>query len=99
VQTAPTPGSPAYATLSDDCTGPCVKSPANKSTDSDAGAGILVREVAGPSLSGRAKALPKQKGVAASPGLAASGLLTVPFGLALLRRRRAVNAGPVVGSQ
>src|SRR5437763_8975869 len=88
VQTAPTPGSPAYATLSDDCTGPCVASPANKSRDVSAGAGILVREVAGPSLSGRAKALPKQKGVVASPALAASGLLALPFGLALLRRRR-----------
>ena len=88
VQVAPTPGSPAYATLSDDCTGGCTKSPLNKSNDTDAGAGILVREVAGPSMSGRAKALPKQKGVAASPVLAASGLLVAPFGLALLRRRR-----------
>ena len=88
VQTAPTHGSPAYATLSDDCTGGCVKSPYNKSNDTGAGAGILVREVAGPAMSGRAKALAKQKGVIAGPALAASGLLTVPLGIALKRRRR-----------
>jgi hypothetical protein len=91
VQTAPTPGSPAYATLSDDCTGACVKSAAGKSNDTDAGAGILVRELAGPSMSGRAAALPRQKGAAASPAMAASGLLTVPFGLALFRRRRTTS--------
>ena len=88
VQVAPTPGSPAYASRSDDCTGPCVTSPRGKSNDADAGAGILVREVAGPSMSGRAHALPKQHGVAADPAVAASGLLALPFGLALLRRRR-----------
>jgi hypothetical protein len=47
--------------------------------------------VAGPSLSGRPAALPRQKGVALSPTVAAGGLLTVPFGLALFRRRRAVG--------
>ena len=88
VQVAPTRGGPAFATLSDDCTGPCVTSPVKKGNDPDAGAGILVREVAGPSMSGRAKALPKQKNVVANPALAASGLLTLPFGLALMRRRR-----------
>ncbi|HMC68314.1 MAG TPA: hypothetical protein VKJ07_04090, partial [Mycobacteriales bacterium] len=88
VQVAPTPGSPAYASLSDDCTGPCVRSPRGKSKDAGAGAGILVRELAGPSMSGRAHTLPKQRNAAINPGLAASGLLTVPFGLGLLRRRQ-----------
>ena len=88
VQVAPTPGSPAYASLSDDCTGPCVGSARGKSTHPDAGAGILVRELSGPSMSGRARALPKQRNAAINPGLAASGLLTLPFGLGLLRRRQ-----------
>ena len=88
VQVAPTPGSPAYASLSDDCTGPCVGSPRGKSTHPDAGAGIVVRELAGPSMSGRAHAVPKQRDAAINPGLAASGLLTLPFGLGLLRRRQ-----------
>jgi len=87
VQVAPTPGSPAYASLSDDCTGVCARSARGKSNDADAGAGILVRELAGPSMSGRAHALPKQRDAAINPGLAASGLLTLPFGLGLLRRR------------
>lgn len=64
VQVAPTRGSPAYATLSDDCTGPCVASPRGKSNDADAGAGILVREIAGPAMSGRAHAIPRQKDAA-----------------------------------
>jgi photosystem II stability/assembly factor-like uncharacterized protein len=88
VQVAPTPGSPAYATLSDDCTGACVSSARGKSNDPDAGAGILVREIAGPALSGRQHALPRQRDAAiADPALAASGLLALPFGLALARRR------------
>ena len=88
VQVAPTPGSPAYASLSDDCTGPCVRSVRGKSTHSDAGAGILVRELAGPSMSGRAHSLPRQRDAAVNPALAASGLLVLPLGLGLLRRRR-----------
>jgi len=88
VQTAPTPGSPAYATLSDDCTGPCVKSVRGKSNDASAGAGILVREIAGPALSGRTSALPRQRDAAINPAMAASGLLALPLGLGLLRRRR-----------
>ena len=87
VQVAPTPGSPAYASLSDDCTGPCVSSTRGKSTHADAGAGILVRELAGPSMSGRAHGVSKQRDAAVNPALAASGLLALPFGLGLLRRR------------
>jgi len=61
VQVAPTAGGAAYASLSDDCTGPCAKLPAGTSTDKSAGQGILVRQVAGPALTGHATRLGKQK--------------------------------------
>jgi hypothetical protein len=86
VQTAPTAGGAAYASLSDDCTGACTKSPVGKSNDASAGAGILVREVAGPAMTGKTTALRKQPNSLAAPGIA-SGLLLLPIGMLLFRKR------------
>ena len=88
VQSAPTAGGPAYATLSDDCTGACTKSAVGKSSDASAGAGILVREVAGPALSGKRPSLGRQPNTIAAPGVA-SALILLPIGMLLFRRRLA----------
>ena len=86
VQSAPTAGGPAYATLSDDCDGPCTKSAVGKSTDASAGAGILVREVAGPALAGKTASLGRQPDTIAAPGVA-SALVLLPIGMLLFRKR------------
>jgi len=86
VQTAPTAGGAAYASLSDDCTGACTKSAVGKSNDASAGAGLLVREVAGPAMTGKTAALRKQPNSLAAPGIA-SGLLLLPIGMLLFRKR------------
>lgn len=87
VQVAPTAGGPAYASLSDDCTGLCAKN-LGKSNDSSAGQGILVRQVAGPALTGHATRLGKQKFVLGSSVPAgAPALILLPLGVVALRRR------------
>lgn len=87
VQVAPTPGGPAYASLSDDCTGLCAKVATGPSNDAGAGAGILVRQVAGPALSGHASRLPKQQHVVGSMPVGAPALVLLPLGVVALRRR------------
>jgi hypothetical protein len=87
VQVAPTAGGPAYASLSDDCTGACAKLPKGPSSDPSAGAGILVREVAGPALSGHAPRLGKQKNVLSTVPVGAPALILLPLGVVLMRRR------------
>ena len=90
VQIAPTPGGAAYASLSDDCTGPCAAAPSGASNDASAGQGMLVREIAGPAqtgpgdvLGGVSPILPETRWVALMPAMA-----TLVFGGLLLRRRR-----------
>jgi hypothetical protein len=87
VQTAPTAGGPAYASLSDDCTGACATLPTGASKDPSAGAGILVREVAGPAFTGHATQLGKQPYTLAALPAAAPALVLLPLGVVLLRRR------------
>ncbi|MDQ1747140.1 MAG: hypothetical protein QOD07_1403 [Frankiaceae bacterium] len=88
VQVAPTSGGAAYASLSDDCTGACAKVPAGKTSDGSAGAGILVRQVAGPALTGHATRLGPQKYVlGASLPAGAPALVLLPIGVLALRRR------------
>ena len=87
VQVAPTPGGPAYASLSDDCTGPCAKLATGPSSDSSAGQGILVRQVAGPALTGHATQLGKQKYVLGSVPATAPAFVLLPLGVVALRRR------------
>jgi hypothetical protein len=94
IQIAPTAGGAAYATLSDDCTGACATPAGGKSDDPDAGAGILVREIAGPAQTGDSPVLvgdvgpelPESSWPVLLPGLASAAL-----GLVLLRRRRAAR--------
>ena len=90
VQIAPTPGGAAYASLSDDCTGACATDATGKSNDPSAGAGMLVREIAGPAQTGDADVLggvtadlPETRWVALLPALA-----TLVFGMLLWQRRR-----------
>jgi hypothetical protein len=90
VQVAPTAGGAAYATLSDDCTGPCAADASGASNDASAGAGMLVREIAGPAQTGPGDVLgsvgptlPETRWVALMPALAA-----LVFGGLLWRRRR-----------
>ena len=73
VRSAPMPGGAAYATLSDDCTGACATQRTGKSNDSSAGQGLLVREIAGPALTGVAKALPGSRAVAAAAASTSGG--------------------------
>jgi hypothetical protein len=87
VQVAPTAGGPAYASLSDDCTGPCAKLAAGPSNDKSAGQGILVRQVAGPALTGHAARLGKQKFVLGSVPTTAPAFVLLPLGVIVLRRR------------
>ncbi|MBV9098505.1 MAG: hypothetical protein JO079_10650 [Frankiaceae bacterium] len=87
VQVAPTTGGAAYASLSDDCTGPCATL-TGSSNDSGAGMGILVRQVAGPAMTGHAPRLGKQKNVLGSSVPAgAPALVLLPLGVVALRRR------------
>ncbi|MDQ1684339.1 MAG: hypothetical protein QOC82_1076 [Frankiaceae bacterium] len=87
VQVAPTAGGPAYASLSDDCTGACAKLPGSPSSDKSAGQGILVRQVAGPALTGHATQLGKQKFLAGSLPVGAPALVLLPLGVVAMRRR------------
>lgn len=87
VQVAPTAGGPAYASLSDDCTGTCAKVETGTSSDASAGMGILVREVEGPALSGHAARLGRQSFVLGSVPVTAPALVLLPIGVVVLRRR------------
>lgn len=87
VQVAPTAGGPAYASLSDDCDGACAKVARAPSTDSAAGMGILVRQIAGPALTGHAARLGKQKYALGSVPATAPAFVLPLLGVVALRRR------------
>jgi hypothetical protein len=87
VQVAPTAGGAAYASLSDDCTGPCAKIPGAASQDPSAGQGILVRQIAGPALTGHSTRLGRQSHVLGSLPTGAPALVLLPIGVVALRRR------------
>lgn len=91
---APTAGGPAWASLSDDCTGACVDSPTGASNDASAGQGIAVRELEGPAQTGSAPDLPGP--VANTPeGPLAGAVLIGALGLigAVAARRRRYGRG------
>jgi hypothetical protein len=87
VQVAPTAGGPAYASLSDDCTGPCATVPAAPTHDPSAGQGILVRQISGPALTGHATRLGRQSHTLGSLPMGAPALVLLPIGVVALRRR------------
>jgi hypothetical protein len=87
VQVAPTAGGPAYASLSDDCTAACAKVPGAPSKDVSAGQGILVRQVAGPALSGHSTRLGRQPHTLTSVPMGAPALVLLPIGVVAMRRR------------
>ena len=99
VKVAPTPGGPAWAALSDDCTGDCVTTPGQAGNDPSAGQGIAVRELAGPAQTGPLADLPGSAPPPTAPEAPLAVLLPAIAGLALggrwVFRRR--HRGPAPG--